>query len=215
MAELKPASRIEPWAHTEGSNKEILSQHGRRCGGEPMRSLTVGMLVIVAITSILGTVSAQPNTWRITPGKCYGPICLGATKDDVRARAGSPQIIPGVPSTVLDNLWSYAGFAVGFSETDGRVDFLGIEDRTAVANGGVRVGSTIDQVVDVYGDSFYKHGQRCLDTSVTTGAMWTLHFDYLDKGIGFQFSVGASPRVREIEVFPPRACPVQLRRRAL
>jgi hypothetical protein len=142
---------------------------------------------------------------------------MGETKDDVRIRAGSPQTIPGIPSSVSDNLWSYAGFTVGFADTDGTVDFISIEDRTAVANGGVHVGSTIDQVVDVFGDSFYGVNRqhmgpgpkpRCLETTVSTSSsMWTLNFDYWDKGISFQLSVGASPRVREIEVFPPRACP--------
>jgi hypothetical protein len=181
------------------------------------RGPMIGMLLLAALGLCLGAASAQRSGWRITPGRCYGPICMGETKDDVRARVGSPPpdlnpVVPGVPDTI----WTFSGFAVGFSDTDATVDFISIQDRTAVAGGGVRVGSTIDQVVDVYGDSSNgvkpgPSGQKsvpvCLETSVSTGSMWTLTFDYWDKGISFEFSVGASPRVREIDVFPPRACP--------
>jgi hypothetical protein len=176
-----------------------------------MRSFMVGAVLIVVL-AILDTASAQRSTWRITPGKGYGPISLGQTMDDVRAVAGTPMKLPGINNST-DKVWSYPGFSIVFSDTDGTVVFIGIEDRSSLANGGVHVGSTIDQVVDVYGDTSngLSRGQaqtpRCLDISVRSGGEWTLTFDYWNKGIDFQFSVGASPRVREIEVFPPRECP--------
>jgi len=162
------------------------------------------VLMLFVSCSATKTVSAQRNGWHIDPGVGYGPIKLGMSPDEVRARLGPPPPSPG-PS--INTLWRWPdALAVGFSVDQHTVNYVSIREQSGVTSGGARVGSTMDQVVGEFGGSSTS-GSACNRITISTGGEWTMTIDYFKRGISFDFSVGASPRVKEIRIFLPRACP--------
>jgi len=166
--------------------------------------ICVASVVIFIACGVASAVSTQRTGWLIDPGTGYGPIKLGMSEKDVRARLGPPPPSPG-PS--INTLWSWPdALAIGFSLDQHTVNYISIREQTGVTSGGARVGSTIDQVVGEFGGSSTS-GSACNRITISTGSEWAMAIDYFQRGISFDFSVGASPRVKEIKIFLPRVCP--------
>lgn len=180
-----------------------------------VRVLGVFLLAMLYGSLLAATSSAQPG-WRVEPGAGYGPVRLGMTPDEVLASLGAPSNRREPGGTFLE-----LGYRTSFYRFQAqRLVHIIIWDRTATTRGGVRVGSTLSQVVDVFGDSYGANLQsspggqarNCLGFTVEQlpgPNRLRLTANYRHLGISFAFVLtddSTRPTVAEITVETPRAC---------
>jgi len=178
------------------------------CGMSRLRVGAVGAVVLLLL-GLIGDVEAQGG-WIVDPGRGIGPLYVGMSYEEVLAAVGQPSgtsdIVGG--QYLFGRSWRYnqLGLDVKFEiDVAGSPDFnrdfrlvtsLDVWGRALRTRGNVGVGSTLTEVVRVFGDSLQFSGQspnlrQCVVSNVaidsSTGEV-SLWLNYIQTGIAFTFS---------------------------
>lgn len=174
--------------------------------------LTVSLLLFLVTATALHTQPSSAQTWRVEPGIGYGPVRLGMSPDEVLGILGSPRERkdPSRWATTLTYSTSEYWFVARNVNEDPPVKelfLITVWDRNATTRGGIRIGSTLFQVIDVFGDTRAnlqtaadRRVLSCMDVLIHQAEragpnQLTLTVSYQQLGISFRFSVSnVAPR---------------------
>jgi hypothetical protein len=172
---------------------------------------------------------AQGPAWVIDPGKSYGPYYLGMSVREVGTLLKWPSAtITEVETTASSTTLHIppGNTPVGFVFESSALTSISVSVRDARTPSGVGVGSTLPDVLRVFGgdprtefrsygsfqSSFQRPGPRCLIATVdydAANARSIVDVEYRDRGITFMLVTTAQrPQllVELVEVFAPQAC---------
>lgn len=186
--------------------------------------------IVMAFTCALAAGSSQAQTeWLITAGREWGPISLGMSEDDTIRILGSPLSRPsnGPGMHVL----TYANATLFFSPGSQTfvLESILITAPGSVTREGIRLGSSLAEVLRAYGDVFDNNrrlengrfvsclsvilvGDRRPGREQVDYTVMHLTLEYLDRGIVFDFFSPISrdrpgtPMVSTITVTQPESC---------
>lgn len=194
-----------------------------------MKLVATVLLASMFLTFPLPPTSAH-HSWLISAGKDWGPIYLDMTEQNAlnvlgppQSRADSSEVNPAYIHTLY---YHEAGLWFDNKGTQGYLlSLIELIDSTSVTREGIRVGSALGSVMRTYGDIGDNAKVRgtsavqCLRVSLFADRRGAragqpsydspqLHLDYLDRGIGFDFTPigGGTPRVVSINVSQPTEC---------
>ena len=168
-------------------------------------------LLTLAILLLAGPASVAQVTWLAEPGRGVGPLILGMSREEVVAMIGAPTRISdiSVGQYLLGKSYQYntlgldVSFDIEFTPQGTRnLDFgyvtkFEVWGRVLKTRGGVGVGSTLAEVIRVFGDTSISSGRvgdplrLCVLTNVFLDASTAdvrLYMNYLQQGIAFDFS---------------------------
>jgi len=160
------------------------------------------------------------NGWLIIPGKSWGPVSIGETKDGVLSALGPP-MNRNDSTAVME--WRYPTASLLFFPNAlgifvvSRID---VWDPLTVTREGVRVGTWLPEVLRVYGGTAENIGwldqafTDCLSISVEHLGGLTLDLLYLARGVGVSLRWVETPPggflVTSLSVIGPRPCRLPL-----
>jgi len=167
---------------------------------------------------------ASPKTgWRVEPGVGYGPVQLNMTPDEVLAALGPPLKREESPPLLLTLRYrgSHYWFTAPPPGESGpkRLTRIIVWDASAVTRGGIRIGSSVFRVVDIFGD--YSANVQTPSTTKVLECLETyilrdngpnnllIRVFYLQLGIAFELALTSSrplPMVTSMWVRQPQAC---------
>lgn len=182
---------------------------------------TVLAVSIICVGLPLGAGGAHAQSdWVIEPGEGVGPVRLGMTEGGVHAYLKQPAAVHARGNFKTED---FQNLSVDYSRDHGsapfRVSIIRITSGRKATASGVRLGSSVFDVVDAYGDSpgnIRRDGVSgaavgCLGLAILKSdkAGVTLAFEYVNQGISFDTLIprgGGSIDVTEISLYSPKRC---------
>jgi hypothetical protein len=185
--------------------------------------IRISILVLLLLTPV-GGAWAQ-DIWIVDPGRGVGPLRIGMTQDDVLATVGKPskEIDATVSEYLVGKHWRYdqLGIDVKFdidtsSQNISNTDFRSVTEFAVWGpalrtRGNVGVGSSLTEVIRIFGDSMPQFSgasaRQCVITNVfldsSTGAV-SVVLNYAQIGISFNLS--GEGKVLTMNVKKPSHC---------
>jgi hypothetical protein len=184
------------------------------------RNTTIGVLLSLLAALLAPSAEAQ-GPWLISAGRGWGPILLGMTEEAVMSALGQPDNPRTVSGSIVFRKYSSRGVVLFFSRPGGGDFTLGgihITSPRFATREGIRVGSSLTDVVHAYGDSLDTADKQsvrsCLNISLLgsrsasfntpdySDLFWWITYE--DRGIKFKIvPEGSVLRVWEIDVEDP------------
>lgn len=144
----------------------------RNCGKPAVVSVGAVGVAVLLLLGLVGDVEAQ-NGWIVDPGRGIGPLRVGMSHEEVLAAVGQPSTASDIAGGqyLFGKSWRYnqlgldvkfefdAGALPNFNRDFRLVTSLDVWGRALRTRGNVGVGSTLTEVVRVFGDSFQFSGQ--------------------------------------------------------